>query len=440
MAGHERFRFRSLSALMDKAAEVGAALPKPADPAVLLRPLALAKRTLPNRLVALPMEGADGHAGGAPTDLTFRRYRRFSAGGSGLVWFEAAAVVPEGRANPRQLMLAPGTLDAFKRLVDETRRAARGPSGRPQDVVLVLQLTHAGRFARPEGKPRPVIVHHAPPLDAHFGLAPDHPLLDDESLDRLRDAFVSAAGLAARAGYDGVDVKACHGYLVSELLAAHTRGQSRYGGSLENRSRFLLETAAAIAGLHGGAFVTARLSLADFVPYPYGFGMSRETPGAPDPAEPEAVVSGLVKLGTPVLLTTLGIPAFNPHVVRPFDRPVKGAPWPDEHPLVGVARHIGMTGRLQRRFPDLPVIGAGYSWLRRYSPRIAAGAAEAGLATLVGWGRGALAYPDFANDLAERGELDSRRVCTTCSHCSRALRDQEPTGCFVRDEAYRKPG
>lgn len=440
MARHERFRFRKLSDLMAGAAEVGTSLPAPGDPATLLRPLDLAGRTLPNRLVALPMEGADGDAGGAPAEPTFRRYRRFAAGGSGLVWFEAAAVAPEGRANPRQLMLTPRTLDAFKRLVDGTRAAAKGPDGQPRDIALVLQLTHAGRFSRPEGRPRPLIVHHSPPLDALHGLAPDARLLDDESLDRIRDEFVSAAALAFAAGFDGVDVKACHGYLVSELLAAHTRPDSRYGGSLEGRSRFLLETAGRIAGLRAGGFVACRLNLADFVPYPYGFGMSRETPGAPDPAETDAVVSGLVTLGAPVLLTTLGIPAFNPHVVRPFNRPVKGAPWPDEHPLQGVARHIRMTGRLQRRFPALPVIGAGYSWLREYFPRVAAGAVEAGLATLAGWGRGALAYPDFANDIAARGELDSRRVCTTCSHCSRALRDQEPTGCFVRDEAYREPG
>lgn len=440
MARHERFRFRSLSALMEKSVEVGAVLPKPGDPALLLRPLPLGKLTLPNRLVALPMEGADGDAGGAPTEPTFRRYRRFAAGGSGLVWFEAAAVVPEGRANPRQLMLAPGTLDAFKRLVDETRRAARGPAGRPQEVALVLQLTHAGRFSRPEGEPRPLIAHHSPPLDALLDIAPDRPLLDDDALDRLRDAFVAVAGLAAAAGFDGVDIKACHGYLVSELLAAHTREGSRYGGTLENRSRFLLETAARIAGLHGGLLVTSRLSLADFVPFPYGFGMSREARGAADPDEAIAVAAGLARLGAPLLLTTLGIPQYNPHVVRPFNRPVKGAPTPDEHPLEGVARHIGMTGELQGRLPGLAVAGAGTTWLGRYFPPFAAGAIEAGLATLAGWGRGALAYPDFANDLATRGELDAGRLCTTCSRCSRALRAQVPVGCFVRDPEFRKRG
>jgi 2,4-dienoyl-CoA reductase (NADPH2) len=436
MARHERFRFSSLSALRDKASKLGAALPKPGDPAVLLRPLPLEGRTLPNRLVALPMEGADADAGGGPADLTFRRYRRYAAGGSGLVWFEAAAVVPEGRSNPRQLMLTPRTLDTFKRLVDETRRAARGPGGGPHDIVLVLQLTHAGRFSRPEGKPRPLIVHHSLPLDPLHGLAPDHPLVDDETLDRLQDNFVAAANLAAETGFDGVDVKACHGYLVSELLAAHTRDRSRYGGALENRSRFLLETVARIADLRNGFFVTSRLNVADFVPYPFGFGMSRQNPDTPDPSEPRTVVAGLVRLGTPLLLDSLGIPSHNPAYVRPFDKPVKGAPAPDEHPLEGVARHVRTTGELQRLFRDLPVVGPGYSWLRQYFPAIAAGAVEAGLATLIGWGRGALAYPDFANDLAERGALDPKRVCTTCSLCSLALRDQRPTGCFVRDPEY----
>ncbi len=438
MSRHERFRFRSLSALLDKASELGAPLPKPGDPAVLLRSLPLEGRALPNRLVALPMEGADADAGSGPGELTFRRYRRFAAGGSGVVWFEAAAVVPEGRSNPRQLMLTPGTRDAFKRLVDETRAAAKGPAGRPQDVVLILQLTHAGRFSRPEGRPRPLIVHHSPPLDPLHGLSADHPVLDDEALARIQDAFVASARLAAEAGFDGVDVKACHGYLVSELLAAHTREGSRYGGGLENRARYLLETAGRIADLRAGFFVTSRVNAADYVPYPHGFGMSRKAPGVEDLSEAEYVVRRLAELGAPLLLTTLGIPAFNPFIVRPFDRPVKGAPTPDEHPLEGVARHFRMTGEIQRRIPGLPVVVPGASWLRQYFPAVAAGAVEAGLATLAGWGRGALAYPDFANDLAERGELDPRRACTTCSLCSRALRDQEPTGCFVRDDAYRR--
>lgn len=432
--GHEKFRFRDRAELENAIAELGLDLPLADDPSILFSPATVAGKTLPNRFVIHPMEGADADAAGLPSELTFRRYRRFAAGGAALIWFEAAAVTASGRGNPRQLMASRTTSDGLKRLVEATRRAAEENRGSGQPPYLVLQLTHSGRFARPEDRRSPIVVQRSPVLDSLIGLPADYPLIGDSDLERLRDAFIDAARVARDAGFDAVDIKACHGYLVSELLAAFTREGSRYGGpSLENRARFLLETAAGARDRAPGIAVVTRLSLYDAIPYPHGFGVDRDDPRRPDLTEPIELIGKLVSGGLPLLSISCGIPAFQPQFGRPFERPLTGHHPPDEHPLTGVARLIGLAAEVQRTFPSLPVVGTGYSWLRQFFPLAAAATLERRKATIIGLGREALAYPDFVNDLAERGILDPRRVCITCSRCSEMLRSGTRVGCAVRD-------
>jgi len=437
MAPHAKFRFRSAEALLAEARRLGLDIPYKEDLSVLVEKTALAGRELPNRLAVLPMEGADADNEGGPSERTRRRYRRYAAGGAGLIWVEATAVRPDGRSNPRQLYLTESTVGSFAKLVDETRAAAEkewGPVHRP---LLVLQLTHSGRFSKPEGPPRPQIVQHNPHLDPLHGLPPDHPLVPDGELDAIRDDFVEAADLASAAGFDGVDIKACHGYLVSESLAAHDREDSRYGGPFENRTRLLLETVKRVREETPGHLVTCRLSATDLVPFPFGFGMDPDEPDTVDLSEPKALVAKLAKAGVRFLALSLGIPAWRPHFGRPFDRPVPEGKVPDEHPLEGVARHLRIASEIQLAAPQIDVVGAGYSWLRAYGPGVGAAMVASGRTAVIGFGRVALAYPDFAADLVRDGRFDPKEVCTTCSLCSHLLRRQERVGCVVRDPLYK---
>ena len=431
---HERFAFGDAPALLAKARTLGIDLPFREDLGPLFRPLSIAGRTLSNRLAIQPMEGADAGPDGAPGPLTFRRYQRFGAGGCGLIWFEAAAVTPEGRSNPAQLLLNTATLDGFKRLVDATRAAAR-PGAAP---LLLLQLTHSGRFSKPQGRPAPVIARHDPRLDALQRLPADHPLIVDSDLDRLQDGFAAAARLAREAGFDGVDIKACHGYLISELLAPAGRPEGRYGGGLGNRARFLVETVRAIRGAERKLILACRLGLFDALPG--GFGVDPSDAARPAPAEPEAIVRLLAEAGVTMIDVTAGIPAFQAHVGRPFDRPAAGAADADEHPLEGVARLLGLASGIQNGFPGLAVVGTGYSWLRQFFPAVAAAVIAAGGASIAGLGRLSFACPDFADRLAHAERLVPRDGCTACSGCSTLLRAGGPVGCVVRDSAfYRLP-
>ncbi len=435
---HSRFRFSSLEELREAIDALGLSIALEEDTSYLARPLTVAGRTIPNSMAVHPMEGADGTAAGSPDVLTFRRYRRFAAGGSGLLWVEACAVVPEGRANPRQLMLTKQNRDEFARLLDEARKAAAESMGADHRPFMVLQLTNSGRYSRPSDAPKPIIAFHDPILDKDKGLPPDYPIVTDDELERLEDAYVESARLAFELGFDAVDIKACHRYLVNELLAAHTR-EGKYGGSYENRTRFLKNVVGKVMAIAGDKIVTCRLGIHDAHPYPHGWGMSADDPMQPDLSEPKRLVRELREMGMPLINITMGNPYFWPHVNRPYDRPIEGGRYPQEHPLVGVDRLVGLTRDLQKSVPDIAVIGSGFSWLRNLWPYVAAGSLRDGAAKMVGLGRQSFAYPGFAKEIMETGKLQRRHTCISCSGCTQIMRDDGTTGCVPFDSEIYGP-
>jgi 2,4-dienoyl-CoA reductase (NADPH2) len=435
----EPFDFPSLETLKAKVAQLGLDLPFSSNLEHVQRPVAFGSLTLPNAMAIHPMEGCDAEEDGAPGELSFRRYARFASGGAGLLWCEACSVVSEGRTNPRQLWIHEGNVSSYADLVEQTKRAGRESMGTRHEPALILQLTFSGRYSRPSGAPKPVIAHHSPILDARQALPPDYPLITDEELDRLQDSYVLAAQCAARAGFDGVDIKSCHGYLVSELLASFTRPGSRYGGSFGNRTRFLTETTARIRDVLPKIEVTCRLNVCDHIPHPHGFGMSAREPSRPDPAEPIALVGKLAALGVHGINVSIGNPYFQSHYGRPYDRPIPGGYQPPEHPLKSVERLVANAREIQRAFPRLVVVGTGYSWLRHYLPYLMAGVIEKGWVAVTGVGRTAIAYPDFARDILQKGALDPRKSCLTCSNCVQLMRHGARTGCVSRDAEVYAP-
>jgi NADPH-dependent glutamate synthase beta subunit-like oxidoreductase/2,4-dienoyl-CoA reductase-like NADH-dependent reductase (Old Yellow Enzyme family) len=351
---------------------------------------------------------------------------------------EATAVVEPGRANPRQLWIRRQNVESFARLVEEIHESARKALGPEHCPVLVLQLTHSGRYSRPGRAPAPVIAHHSPYLDPIHKLSADYPLITDDELEKLEEDYVEAAVCAQRAGFDAVDVKACHRYLISELHASHTR-DGRYGGSFENRSRFMRNIVARIRDAVPGLIVSSRMNAYDAMAYPYGFGVDPDDAARADLREPQQLVRYLQTAGAPLVNITIGNPYYNPYVNRPFDLPVAGGSIPPESPLAGVARFVDIVRRIQRDSPRMAVVGGGYTWLRQFFPHVAAAAVRQKAVTLVGVGRMAFAYPEFARDLAEHGRLDVDRVCVACSACTQIMRDGGRAGCVPRDAAVYEP-
>lgn len=435
---HARFRFADLAELRQTIDALNLSIATEEDTSYLAKPLAVAGTTIPNSMAVHPMEGADGTADGSPDTLTFRRYKRFAAGGSGLLWFEACAVVPEGRANPRQLMLTRANRDSYARLLDESLKAAAESMGPDHRPFTVLQLTNSGRYSRPIDAPKPIIAFHHPILDKDKGLPPDYPIITDDELERLEDAYVESAKLAFELGFDAVDIKACHRYLVNELLAGHTR-EGKYGGSYENRTRFLKNVVGKVMAIAGDRIVTCRLGIHDAHPYPHGWGMSATDPMQPDLTEPKRLVRELNDMGMPVINITMGNPYFWPHVNRPYDRPIEGGRYPEEHPIVGVNRLVGLTRELQEAVPEIAIIGSGFSWLRNIWPYVAAGSLRDGSIKMVGLGRQAFAYPGFAKEIIETGRLQIRHTCISCSCCTQIMRDGGRAGCVPFDSEVYGP-
>ena len=444
------FRLRDIGDLRQLNKQLGTNVEAIEDVSILSESVKVGKLVIPNSLAVHPMEGCDGDSEGRPGKLTLRRYERFAAGGAGLIWAEATAVVPEGRANPRQLWIHEKNKQSFAVMVKMMRQAAAESMGSDHKPVIVLQLTHSGRYSKPEGKSHPIIAQRDPYRDP---LAPqpkpdpnrksripdDWPLVTDDYLDKLQEAYVEAARIAFEVGFDAVDIKSCHGYLINELFGCRGR-KGKYGGSFENRTKFPLQVIDKIHNELGeDAAVTMRLGIYDAIPYPFGWAVDENDYTKPDLSEPKKLIELLRQRGLQLINVTIANPYYNPHVGRPFNEPIVGGYEEPEHPLVGVDRLVNLTGEIQTQFPNIALVGTGYSWLRTLFANVAAANKTNGLTTLVGAGRMAFAYPDFAKDIINNGRMYSEKVCVSCSACTQIMRDSGTTGCVVRDNEVYGP-
>ena len=414
--------------------EMGLSMPLAATADILAQPLTVKGKTIPNRLACQAMEGCDGTADGRPDELTVRRYDRFAKGGAGLIWFEATAVLEEGRANPRQLWITEENVDAFAREVERIKETALRENG--YAPLVIMQATHSGRYSKPQGAPAPIIAYNNPIFEKDAPIDPSR-IVTDDHLDRVGEALVKGAKLAEQAGFDGVDIKCCHRYLGSELLSAYER-EGRYGGSFENRTRLLRESVqGAIAACGKDFIVSSRLNVYDGFPYPYGFGVAPDGSLDFDPAEPARLLKQLHTDGVELVNITMGNPYFNPHVNRPF---VLGGYKAQEHPLQGVERMLGGIAKLKSLVPEMKIISSAMTFLGAAAPRVAAGYIENGGFDIAGFGRTIFAYPDFAKEILKNGAMDKNKLCICCSKCTEIMRCPGGTpGCVIRDAQVYKP-
>lgn len=416
--------------------------------------------TIGNRFCILPMEGWDGTSDGRPTDYTRRRWRNFGLSGAKLIFGgEAVAVRHDGRANPNQLTSTDSTqgdLAALRETLVEAHREAFGPQA-DADLLVGLQLTYSGRFSRPNEKTKaePRTAYRHPYLDARVA-ADERAVLSDDELKRLVDDFVAAAVRAEKAGFAFVDIKHCHGYFGHELLSAVDR-PGPFGGSFENRTRFLRDVVAGIRARSPRLEIAVRVSIFDFVPYrpgaervgeptaihsadaPYRFAFGGDGTGLGiDLTEPSQFCSLLEKLGIELVCTTAGSPYYNPHMQRPAAFPPSDGYLPPEDPLAGVARQIAATAELKRRHPKLCLVGSAYSYLQEWLPNVGQRVVRDGRADFIGLGRMVLSYPELPADVLAGRTLQRKKICRTFSDCTTGPRNGLISGCFPLDPFYKQ--
>src|SRR3954468_12125502 len=307
-------QLKTVAALRARLEELGISLPidekvlSAAEGSPLLQNTKVAGHMVANRWCIHPMEGWDAGRDGSPSEHTLRRWRNFGRSGAKLIWGgEAAAVRPDGRANPNQTLATNSNRAGLAALLNELTNAHRTAFGSLDGLFVGLQLTHSGRFCKPDDHHRsaPRIAYHHPLLDAKFKIDPnDNSIVwTDAELDRLINDYVAAARLAHDVGFQFVDIKACHGYLLHEFLSARHRAGG-YGGDLAGRARLLLSIVDRVRNEVPQLAVGVRLSVFDSIPYvtsrevgcpmdyeqllpyEYGFGVDRNDPFKIDLTEP----------------------------------------------------------------------------------------------------------------------------------------------------------
>ncbi len=391
-------------------------------------PIEIYGRTAENRVLFQPMEGCDGNSDGDVHILTIRRYLRFVEGAPGIIWFEATAVCNEGRANPRQLYINDDTVGGFKAIVSEIKRKSKELHG--FEPLVIVQLTHSGRYSKPNGTPEPIVAYRNELWEKGKENQPFN-VATDEYLDTIPAMYAKAAKLALEAGFDGMDVKCCHGYLFNELLSAYNR-EGRYGGSLENRTRLYFDCIDAVKEAVGNkAFVTTRLNSCDCFPYGYGYGVNEKE--EIDLTETKAIISKLQEKGIELVNLTIGNPYLIPHTNRPYA--VKSP----EDGNIGMKRIYDVTKEITSTFPDMKFVVSALTYEGENAVDYAEKLLGEGVGDIAGFGRMTFAYPTFYKDYLEKGTLDRNKVCIKCSKCSELMRAGTVSGCVIRDSECYMP-
>ena len=459
-------QIKTAEAFRARLAELGIALPmddrvlSAAEGSPLARPLTIGGFEVGNRWCIHSMEGWDANRDGSPSPHTLRRWRNFGLSGAKLIWGgEAAAVQPAGRANPNQTLATESNRAGLAALLAELHTAHCEHFGSLDGLLVGLQLTHSGRFCKPDDHHRmvPRIAYHHPLLDEKFRIDPNNKevVLSDAELDQLVEDYVAAAHLAHEVGFQFVDVKACHGYLLHEFLSARSR-PGKYGGDLAGRSRLLCTVIDRVREELPQLMVGVRLSVFDsvpmvtsreigrpmdfekYLPYEFGFGVATDNPMAIDLTEPLELMQMLIARGVVAINLTCGSPYYNPHMQRPAIFPPIDGYQPPEDPLVGVWRQIDTVRRVKQALPRVPLVGTGYTYLQEYLVPVAQAVVREGWVDSVGLGRMVLSYPDLPADTLAGRATERKKVCRTFSDCTTAPRSGMVSGCYPLDPYYKR--
>lgn len=419
--------------------EAGFPFPVDEDVSVLSAPIQVGDKIVPNRMCIQPLEGFDGNPDGTPSDLIFRRYRRYAEGGAGLIWYESITVSDDGRCNPLQMVIKPSTVSEIKRLVDESNAAAETKYGRrPYNV---LQLTHSGRRSTDKDwNPTPLAVVPNPYIDHHNsidGRSGKITFATDEKIEEIIKGFIDAATLAYEAGFDSVDIKVCHEYILRELLAAYNR-EGKFGGSFENRTRAVFMIIDGIRKNLGSRLdICVRLNAYDCIPYPHGWGMKKEEGVMePDLEETIRLCRMLVERGVSLINISTMMPRYQPYG-RGYLAELEGS---EINPYAGTYELLKATKEIREAVPGGIFVCTGLTWLEQFGGNVAAGGINQGWFDIGGFGRQGFAYPDFAYDLIHDKTMHRSKCCITCDKCYDLIQKGHcQTGCVVRDQEVYLP-
>ena len=376
---------------------------------LLLSPFAIGARRAPNRLVAQPMEANDAAANGAPSERVLQRYLRLAEGAWGVVFVESTYVSARSPVRFSALRLTEATLPGFQDLVRQFK--ARNP-----EALLLVQLSHSGGTSRTGAASAEALPEQRDGVDH----------LSGDEIERIRQQFVAAALLARQAGFDGIDLKLCHGYLGAKLLRPANVRDDGWGGTFENRTRFFSTAIRDIRRQLAGdpAFLLgSRISFYERLPG--GCGTAGPESKVYDPAETYDLIRLLYDLELDFVNVSGDAKETPDHKTA-------------EEQRAGILLYERLThDRVRelaaRGLPRTPmaVIGSGYSALGEEALPAAARRLAAGCTDLIGFGRQSFADPLLPRKVREGRPLD---VCRGCWACNRRMMAGQPAACVVYDQ------
>ncbi|GHV37925.1 NADH:flavin oxidoreductase [Spirochaetia bacterium] len=377
----------------------------------IFEPLQIKNKTFPNRLFAQAMEGNDGENGGLPSERTINRYVQLAEGKWGAVLVEAVSITETSLARVNGMIINKKNLDGIKRLVETFKT-------HNCEGLLLLQITHSGERSGP--------FSDITTLTPSNKSGPRY--IPADEIARIRDRFIEGARLAEEAGVDGIDFKMCHGYFGGEMLRPSNTRDDQWGGTFENRTRFLQESVEGIkAGRKDGNFILgSRLSMYEGIRG--GCGTSGPDEIVEDLSQMLDVVRLMDELGMDYVNVSAGIPALTGAITRPTE--------PSKYLALHQLRYAktvkDMVKKENRR---LKVIGSAYSAHKAESLAVAEEMLSKDNVDLCGFGRQIFADPLTPKKIAA-GETVN--WCILCSGCSKLMAAQLNDGCIVYNDYYKE--
>ena len=386
---------------------------------LLFSPLKIRNKSMPNRFFAQAMEGNDGENVGQPSERTIKRYIELAKGNWGAVQVEATSVSETSLARINGMIINRRNLDCFKRLVEAFKK-------HNQDSPLLLQITHAGERSGPFSEK---VSLTRPGSQKPDGSRNDGArLLSGDDIEKIKDLFVQGAMLSEEAGMDGIDFKMCHGYLGGEMLRPSNIRDDKWGGSFENRTRFLREAIGEIkANLRSQDFIVgSRFSM--FEGIRGGCGSSGPDELTEDLGDMLEVVRVMDSLGMDFVNVSAGIPALTSAITRPTKISI--------NLFLHHLRYARLVKELVKREKRrLVVIGSAYSSYKEGSLAVMEEMLSKDYVDACGFGR-----QIFADPLTPKKILGGEKVnwCLLCSGCSKLMIAQVNDGCIMFDNYYKE--
>lgn len=394
----------------------------------LAQPMQVGPRMAKNRFLIQPMECDDALPNGLFSEKSYARYEKAMRGGAGMVVMESVTMQRECRARNDQILIDIRDEGNKKGWADFCRHMKEVSP----DTLLIVQLNHSGEVSGNSFSKRVC----AKPLHGFGG-----ELMTEEYVDETLELYAQTSKFLYECGFDGVDIKACHGYFISQLLRPYNDRDWKYGGSWENRSRFAFELVEKIRELvnHDDQFlIGAKVSMYEGQPG----GQGHAGPDSPiiDLKESIALIKGLEDRGCSFFIESLGNPSTTWELMSP-----------NKNNGFDVYNHMTAADVMRKNLkPESAVICGGVSILERgkYNGLRAVEPErnnllywgnyliEHGNADAIALGRQSIADSCLPQKYLE-GREDEINWCMCCDGCSELMIRQSLVGCVVHDKFYR---